>query len=171
MGAGKTTVGRELSRQLRWKFLDLDDLIVRRARKSVADIFSIEGEPAFRQREAKALAEVIRRSAKRSIVVALGGGAYVQPNNFDAIRQSGCRTIHLDADLDTLTARCQREGKARPLSQDQNQFRQLYEARRSGYMKADHRVETAGKSVQQIVTEIMLQLGFSDELSPETRAR
>lgn len=170
MAAGKTTVGRELSRQLRWKFLDLDDLIVRRARKSVADIFSIEGEPAFRQREAKALAEVIRRSAKRSIVVALGGGAYVQPNNFEAIRQSGCRTIHLDADLDTLTARCQREGKTRPLSRDQNQFRQLYEARRSGYMKADHRVETAGKSVQQIVTEIMLQLGFSDELSPETRA-
>src|SRR5574338_447733 len=106
MGAGKTTVGRELSRQLGWKFLDLDDLIVRRARKSVADIFATEGEPGFRQRESRALAEVIRRSAKRPIIIALGGGAYVQLANFEAIRQSGCRTIHLDADLATLTARC-----------------------------------------------------------------
>jgi len=171
MGAGKTTVGLELSKQLGWKLTDLDDLIVKRARKSIADIFSTEGEPAFRQRESKALAEVIRQAAKQTIVIALGGGAYVQPNNFEAIRESGCRTIHLDADLDTLTSRCQREGKVRPLLQDQNQFRQLYEARRSGYMKADHRVETAGKSVHQIVTEIMLQLGFNDELSPETRAR
>jgi len=171
MGAGKTTVGRELSKQLGWKFTDLDDLIVQRARKSVADIFATEGEPSFRQHESKALAEVIRQSAKQTIVIALGGGAYVQPSNFEAIRESGCRTIHLDADLETLTSRCQREGKIRPLLQDQNQFRQLYEARRSGYMKADHRVETAGKSVQQIVTEIKLQLGFSNELSPKTRAR
>jgi len=171
MGAGKTTVGHELSKKLGWKFTDLDDLIVKRAGKSIADIFAMEGEPAFRQRESKSLAEVIQRSAKQKFVIALGGGAYVQPDNFDAIRKSGCRTIHLDADLKTLTSRCQREGKVRPLLQDQNQFRQLYEARRSGYMKADHRVETAGKSVQQIVTEIMLQLGFSDELSPKTRAR
>ncbi len=170
MGAGKTTVGRELSKRLGWKFTDLDDLIVKRARKSIADIFASEGETAFRQRESKALAEVIRLSAKQTIVIALGGGAYVQPNNFEAIHESGCRTIHLDADLETLNERCRREGKVRPLLQDQNQFRQLYEARRSGYMKADHRVETAGKSVQQIVAEIMLQLGFSDELSPETRA-
>ena len=170
MGAGKTTVGRELSKQLGWNFADLDDLIVKRAHKSIADIFATEGEPSFRQRESGALMEVIRQAAKQTIVIALGGGAYVQPSNFEAIRASGFRTIHLDADLETLNERCRREGKVRPLLQDQNQFRQLYEARRSGYMKADHRVETAGKSVQQIVTEIMLQLGFSDE-SPKTRAR
>ena len=171
MGAGKTTVGRALSKRLRWKFTDLDDWIVRRAKKSVAEIFAGEGEAAFRERETQALAEVIRLSARQRIVIALGGGAFVQPRNLALIRESGCRTIHLDADPETLAARCGREGKVRPLLQNQNQFRQLYEARRSGYMKADHRVETAGRSVEEIVTEIMSQLGFSDELSPKTRVR
>jgi shikimate kinase len=171
MGAGKTTIGRELSKKLGWKFTDLDELLVRRAKKSVAAIFATEGEAGFRQRESQMLLEVIRRSSKQAVVIALGGGAFVQPNNFEAIRQSGCKTIHLDADLATLSGRCHREGKVRPLLQDENQFRQLYEERRSGYMKADHRVDTAGKSVCQIVTEIMLQLGFTDEFSEESRIR
>ncbi len=171
MGAGKTTVGRALSKKLAWEFTDLDDLIVQRAGKSIAEIFASEGEASFRERETQALQEVIRRSGRQTAVIALGGGAFVQPQNFAMIRESGCRTIHLDADLDTVVSRCRGEGKVRPLLQNKNQFRQLYEARRSGYMKADHRVETAGKSVERIVTEIMLQLGFTDELSPKTRAR
>jgi shikimate kinase len=171
MGAGKTTVGRELSKIIGWKFTDLDDLIVRRAKKSVPEIFASEGEVAFRHYEAKTLLEVIAHSANNAMVIALGGGAYVQPNNFEAIRKSGCRTIFLDADLNTLSERCKREGKIRPLLQDENQFRQLYEARQSGYMRADHRVDTAGKSVHQIVAEIMLQLGFNDEASQNWRSR
>lgn len=171
MGAGKTTVGRELSKSLGWKFVDLDDLVVKRAKKSIAEIFASEGEAAFRHHESQTLLEVIAKSANNAMVIALGGGAFVQSNNFEAIRQSGCRTIHLDADPKTLLVRCQREGKARPMLQDENQFRQLYEGRQSGYMRADHRVDTAGKSVRQIVTEIKLQLGFSDEFSQKSRTR
>jgi shikimate kinase len=171
MGAGKTTIGRELSLHLGWKFIDLDDVVVKRARKSIADIFASEGEAGFRRRESQALLEVIAKSARNAIVIALGGGAFVQSNNFEAICQSECRTVHLDADIKTLLARCGQEGKVRPLLQDENQFRQLYEARRSGYMRADHRVDTVGKSVSQIVTEIMLQLGFSDELFQKSRTR
>jgi len=165
MGAGKTTVGRELSSQLGWAFTDLDDVIVNRAGKSIPDIFSSQGESSFRHIESQAPLEVIAGSAHNASVIALGGGAYVQPDNFAAIRKSGCRTVYLDADLDTLLARCHREGKTRPLLKDENQFRQLYEARQSGYMKADHRVNTAGKSVRQIVAEIMLQLGITNEFS------
>jgi shikimate kinase len=171
MGAGKTTIGRELSKALGWKFTDLDDVIVQRAKKTVAEIFASEGEVAFRHHESQSLLELIANSANNAMVIALGGGAFVQPDNFEAIRKSGCRTIHLDADLKTLLLRCQREGKARPMLQDENQFRQLYEARQGVYMRADHRVDTAGKSVRLIVTEIMLQLGFSDEFSPESRTR
>jgi shikimate kinase len=171
MGAGKTTVGRELSQMLGWKFIDLDDLIVQRAKKSIAEIFASQGEVAFRHHESQTLLEVIASSTNNAMVIALGGGAYVQPNNFAAIRESGCRTIHLDADLGTLLDRCRREGKPRPLLQDENQFRQLYEARQSVYMRADHRVETAGKLVRQIVTEIMLKLGFNDEFSQASRTR
>jgi shikimate kinase len=171
MGAGKTTVGRELSKVLGWKFTDLDDLVVKRAKQTVPQIFAAEGEAGFRLRESQALRELISRSAKQAVVIALGGGAFVQPDNFEAIRQSGCKTVYLDADLDTLSRRCHREGKVRPLLQDENQFRQLYEARQSGYMKADHRVDTAGKPVRQIVTEIMLKLGFTDEVSEDSRIR
>jgi shikimate kinase len=165
MGAGKTTVGRELGKALGWKFSDLDEIVVKRAKKSIPEIFASEGELGFRRLESEALLEVIARSADDASVISLGGGAFVQPSNFEAIRQSGCRTIHLDADLKTLLERCRREGETRPLLQDENQFRQLYEARRSGYMKADYLVDTAGKSVRKIVTEIMLQLGMSDEFS------
>ena len=171
MGAGKTTIGRELSKTLGWRFTDLDDVVVKRAKKSIPEIFASEGESAFRHHESQSLLEVIARSANNAMVIALGGGAYVQPNNFEAIRQSGCRTVHLDADLKTLLGRCQQEGKTRPLLQDENQFRQLYEARQSGYMRADHRVDTSGKSVRQIVTEIMLQLGFTDEFSKKSQTR
>jgi shikimate kinase len=169
MGAGKTTVGRELSKTLGWEFTDLDNVIVQRANKGIAEIFASEGEVAFRHHESQSLLEVIADSANNAMVIALGGGAYVQPNNFAAIRQSGCRTIHLAADPETLLGRCQSEDKARPLLQDENQFRQLYEARQSGYMRADYRVDTAGKSVRQIVTEIMLKLGINDEFSQESR--
>lgn len=171
MGAGKTTVGRELSQQLGWQFIDLDDVIIRNARKSIADIFSTEGEPSFRRHESQALLEVISRSSQNATVIALGGGAYVQPQNFASIHDSGCRTVYLDADLATLLARCRSEGKTRPLLQDENQFRQLYEDRRSGYMKADYCISTAGKSVRQIVTEIMLQLGLNHEFSEKSRTR
>jgi shikimate kinase len=165
MGAGKTTIGHELSKALSCEFTDLDEVIVKRTQKSIAEIFKSEGELAFRHHESEALLEVIAESANNATVIALGGGAFIQTNNFEAIRRSGCRTIHLDADLGTVLERCQREGKARPLLQDENQFRQLYEARRSGYMKADHCVNTTGKSVQKIVAEIMLQLGLRNEIS------
>src|SRR5258708_5844703 len=102
MGAGKTTIGQELSKSLGWQFTDLDDVIVQRAKKTVAEIFASEGEVAFRHHESQSLLEVIAKSVNNAMVIALGGGAFVQPNNFQAIRQSGCRTIHLDADLKTL---------------------------------------------------------------------
>ena len=165
MGAGKTTIGHELSRKLGWNFTDLDEIVVNQTNKTIPEIFKTEGELAFRHYESEALLEVIAKSANNATVIALGGGAFIQTNNFEAIRRSGCRTIHLDADLETLLERCRQEGKTRPLLQDENQFRQLYEARRSGYMKADFRVNTAGKSVESIVAEIMLQLGLCDETS------
>ena len=60
MGAGKTTVGRALAKKLRWNFLDLDDVIEQRERKSVAEIFASSGEPAFRHMESAALAALLQ---------------------------------------------------------------------------------------------------------------
>ena len=161
MGAGKTSVGRQLSKHLNSDFVDLDDVIVLRANKSIQQIFAEESEAGFRRRETAALRHVLAQAgAAKPMVIALGGGAFVQPDNYQAIRDSGIPSVFLDADLDTLLQRCRSEARVRPLAKDENQFRQLHEARRSSYMKADHCVQTAGKSVPDLVIEIASRLGF-----------
>jgi len=164
MGAGKTTVGRELAARLRWKFVDLDDVVVEEAGKPVPQIFAELGEAVFREHEHRALVRVLDNVPQSPMVIALGGGAFVQAANAEVILRSAISTVFLDAGVDTLLLRCHRERKVRPLAQNENQFRQLYEQRRNGYMKAEHRVETAGKAVREIVTEIVSRLGWSDEV-------
>jgi shikimate kinase len=165
MGAGKTTVGRELSRATGCEFVDLDDVIVERAGKSVAEIFAQEGEASFRNHEKEALRQVLGELRQRSTVIALGGGTFVQSDNLEEIRRSGIPAVFLDAEIETLLTRCRAEKKSRPLAKDENLFRQLYRERRSGYMKAEHRVETARKAVREVVAEIISRLGWSDEVS------
>jgi shikimate kinase len=165
MGAGKTTVGHELGRRVGCTFIDLDDVIVAKAGKSIAEIFATSGEPAFRALENQALRRVLSEVPERPTVIALGGGAFVQRDNIEVIRRSGIPTIFLDAGIDTLLMRCRAERKTRPLAQDENLFRQLYRDRRSAYMKADYRVETARKAVREIVSEILSRLGWSNEVS------
>lgn len=166
MGAGKTTVGAALARHLGWHFIDLDDVIVARARKSVARIFEAEGEARFRQYETEALREVIeQRIEVDRTVVALGGGAFVQSQNLALLRDSKQPTVFLDANLPELRKRCAAQMGTRPLFRDENQFRQLYEARRSGYMEAGLRIDTAGKTVNEIVNEVLSRLDFNNDFS------
>jgi len=166
MGAGKTTVGAALARRLNWPFLDLDDIVVAHAGKSVARIFAAEGEARFREYETEALREVIeQRIEVDRTVVALGGGAFVQSQNLALLRDSKQPTVFLDADLQELRKRCAAQMGTRPLFRDENQFRQLYEARRSGYMEAGLRIDTAGKTVNEIVNEVLSRLDFNDDFS------
>ena len=166
MGAGKTTVGKALAEQLRWAFIDLDDIIVEISSKSVPDIFREDGEAVFRQHETAALRRILEKHLPiHSTVVALGGGAFVQTQNLDLIRESKQPTVFLDADLTELRKRCAAELGTRPLFRDENQFRQLYEARRSGYMNADIRVDTVGKTVDEIVNEVLSRLDLHDDFS------
>ena len=159
MGAGKTTVGAALAKRLGWPFIDLDDIIVELAAKSVPEIFRQDGEARFREYETAALQQVLQQHLRRhSAVVALGGGAFVQSKNFDLIRDSRQSTVFLDANLMELRKRCAGELGSRPLFRDENQFRQLYESRRGGYMKADLCVDTTGKKIDQIVDEVVSRL-------------
>ena len=77
MGAGKSSVGRRLAKQLGWKFIDLDEEIERRERRQIAEIFREEGEPHFRSLERLCLKDLSSSASKA--VIALGGGAYVDP--------------------------------------------------------------------------------------------
>jgi shikimate kinase len=169
MGAGKTSAGQALAERLDWTFQDLDQVIERRASQSVDDIFAAQGEPAFRRMENKALQELLSQplDAQRGMIVALGGGAFVQPENRAALNKAGggAVTILLEAPLDELRRRCAKDGDTRPLARDAQKFAALLAQRRKDYERAQFHVDTLGKSVEQVAVEIERILG--DVIQPE----
>lgn len=86
MGAGKTTVGRQLAKRLGRRFVDSDHEIESRTGVRIPTIFEIEGEIGFRRRESQVIAEL---AALEGLVVATGGGAVIDPANREHLRQSG----------------------------------------------------------------------------------
>lgn len=165
MGAGKTSVGQKLAHNLGWRFVDLDDRIVAADGRSVPEIFRSDGEAGFRVKENQALKALIGELGAAPTVIALGGGGFTQAANVDLIRQTGLPVVFLDAPIEELMARCQPHSGQRPLFQDENQFRQLYEARRSAYMKADLCVDTSRRTVSAVASEVAtrLELAVPDE--------
>ena len=157
MGAGKTSVGEALATRLGWRFHDLDRVIEARERRSVAEIFAATGEGGFRRSEAAALAALLAEEAE-PMVLALGGGTFVQEPNRRLLENADGVTILLEADVDELKRRCSRPGAVRPLAADAIRFAQLLEERRPAYAHARHRVQTGGKEIGQVVQEIVLLL-------------
>ncbi len=153
MGAGKTTVGRALARRLRCAFLDLDDVIEQHERKSVAEIFASSGEAEFRRMESAAL-NALLEGVEGDLVLSLGGGAFAQKENRAALDRAGAVTILLEAPLEELRRRCDREGKARPLAQEPAKFEELFAARRADYALAQLTVQTLDKNVKKVAAEI-----------------
>jgi len=160
MGAGKTSVGRALSRRLGLPFEDLDDRIQNREGKTIEQIFRESGEAEFRRVETAALRELLGELRRSPCVVALGGGAFVQAGNAALIEEAAVHSVFLDAPVEELLRRCEQEQKERPLRQNQEQFRELYEKRRQSYMRAALRIETNGKDVDTVAAEVACSLGL-----------
>ncbi len=112
MGAGKTRVGRRLAERLALPFVDTDHEIEAETGKTIAELFTQIGEPAFRDGERRMIAKLLQGPVK---IVATGGGAFMDPRTRDTIRERGL-SVWLRADLDTLVARTARSQK-RPLLQ------------------------------------------------------
>lgn len=156
MGAGKTSVGRALAARLGCSFVDLDDVIVARERKSVADIFTENGEAHFREVEARELARLLAE-AERPLVLSVGGGAFMSELNRAALKRAQSVTVRLSAPVDELRRRI---GNApdRPLAREGDKFNQLYEQRQQEYSLADLTVETMDKAIDDVAREIVERL-------------
>lgn len=165
MGAGKTSVGRALGQRLNWIFEDLDDRIAEREGRTVAEIFRDSGESAFRRAEHDALKHLLDELRGGSTrIIALGGGAFVQPDNAALLKAANVPTVFLDAPLEDLWRRCceqaSEDGTERPLLRSEEQFRKLHELRRPAYARADIRIQAGNRSVEAIAAEIAETLGL-----------
>jgi shikimate kinase len=150
MGAGKTSVGRALARRLDWQPVDVDELIEQRERLPVSEIFARHGEPYFRAAEREVLTEQL---PKRHVVVATGGGTFVDPVNRAVINHDGA-SVWLDAPIDRLIARIPADGR-RPLAADRVALERLYYARRAAYEHAHVRLDAGRASVHALVEQLV----------------
>lgn len=163
MGAGKTTIGRRLASRLALPFRDADLEIEAAAGMPVADIFAIYGEPAFRDGERRVISRLL---AGGRIVLATGGGAYMNPGTRQQIAQSAV-SIWLKADHETLMRRVRRRTH-RPLlktADPDDTMRRLMAERYPVYGLADLTVESQDSSHERI-TETVLE-ALSSHLAAE----
>lgn len=161
MGAGKTSVGRVLSRRLGWPFEDLDDRIEAQEGRSIAEIFRNSGEEAFRRTETAALRALLDGLGSSPRILALGGGAIAQAENAKLLQEAGAAVVFLDAPVEELFRRCEQEPRARPLRRDLRQFRELYDQRRPYYATAVCRIDTSAKALETVAAEVACSLGLA----------
>jgi shikimate kinase len=139
MASGKTTIGGLLADQLGWQFFDLDEEIEARQGASIVEIFDNRGEPEFRRIETDAIRSHVRLIERgRPAVIALGGGAFVQPENFALLENNGV-CVWLDCPLETVRRRVA-EALHRPLARDTQHLENLYRERQAAYARADYRI-------------------------------
>ena len=157
---GKTTLARGLAGRLGWSWIDADVEIEQRAGKSIARIFAEDGEGAFRDLEARVVADLCGR---RDLVLAAGGGAPLREENRQAMRRSG-QVVWLTAAPETIFARMSADATTagrRPSLTGKPPLEEIVEllARREPIYRetAHHVVDTEGKTPEQLVEEILAQ--------------
>jgi len=155
MGAGKSTVGRELASLMNYDFLDTDDELEKRMGVSIPVIFDVEGESGFREREAKVIEDIADMGRT---VISTGGGVVISAENRANLRKSGT-VVYLSATVDLLYERV-KSSKNRPLIQKDDDIKAtlttLLKKRKSLYEEvADVVVETGSYSPQQMAKHIL----------------
>lgn len=161
-GCGKSTVGRQLARQMRMRFVDSDHEIERRSGMTVRSYFEVHGERAFRDLEEQVLDEL---SQQPDTVLATGGGVVLRATNREALH-SRRRVVYLRATPEELYRRLKHDSQ-RPLLQVADplrRLRELYRERDPLYRQtAHHVVEAARPSVGTLVNMVRMQLELSGD--------
>ena len=154
MACGKSVVGSGLADRLGWSFADVDADIEQEQHTTISEIFDARGEEEFRRLETEAIRRRVRAiQAGKPLVVALGGGAFGRPQNFELIEHNGV-TVWLDCPLDLIRRRL--EGCThRPLARDPVRLEILYYARRESYARADYRVEVLNNDPEPVLEALL----------------
>ncbi len=154
MGAGKSTIGRMLARDLGYQFVDIDRMIEARCGANIPWIFDVEGEAGFRQRETAMLTEL---AALENIVIATGGGAVMSPDNH-ALLKLAAQVVYLKTSIEQQVERTRRD-RNRPLLQNDNPeavLRNLFSIRDPIYTQlADVVMHTDRKSPRLVVRQLV----------------
>ena len=156
MGAGKTTVGKKLSKRLGYFFIDTDREIENEQGCTISEIFKYGGEICFRDLETNMLQQL---QSKQNLVIATGGGMVMRQENRNLMQNLGTR-VYLKVGLEELIRRLKKD-KKRPLLQEARpieRITEMLEQRKSIYEEAECIVDTTDLSPQQMVSEIIRKL-------------
>lgn len=153
MGTGKTTLGKRIARDLDMIFLDTDQEVERLCQMTVSDIFKKYGETRFRSEEAAAIKRIGKGDGQ---VIATGGGAVLDPENFQALKENGL-VICLYADPEVIYERTSRRN-TRPLLRGEDLRSKIFELlkqREDAYKQADFSIDTSYKAIPELTEEII----------------
>ncbi|CAK0753492.1 shikimate kinase 1 [Gammaproteobacteria bacterium] len=160
MGAGKSSVGRQLACAMQLPFVDSDKVIEARTGVSIPLIFEMEGEIGFRAREKNVIADL---TASEGLILATGGGVVLDPENREYLKHRGC-VVYLRASVDVLVARTAHD-RNRPLLQNTDPYaklRELLEARDPLYREIAHfTLDVSEQSIRAVVRELVQQFATS----------
>ena len=164
MGSGKTVLGKALAITLEYPFIDLDNYIEQSESSTISDLFDSRGEIYFRKKESEAVSKVLKDTTK--MVLATGGGTPCYGNTMNMLLESEhVRTIYLKSSVDGLADRLFNEREKRPLIshlKDKEALtdfirKHLFE-RAPVYERSELIVSVEGKSISEIVREVVVQL-------------
>ena len=153
MGCGKSQTGLKLAELLKYKYIDLDLLIEKLAKKSINQIFKDEGEDNFRELETNCLKETIKIP---SLVISTGGGIVTKTENWGILRQGIIAWIDLDKDI--AIQRLKNEIENRPLLQGKNLndlYLNIFQTRENLYSQADLRIEVKKENIEEVAIKII----------------
>lgn len=135
MGVGKSSVARHLANIIKCQRLDLDAFIEKNSGRTIADIITNDGEPAYRVVETENLVRALHQSDAR--ILSLGGGTWTIPANRELLNSCGVTTVWLESTFEHCWTNISKSRKERPLAKNKDAAKRLFDSRQSIYCLAD----------------------------------